>query len=84
MQHCNPVTGKVRDTESKDAPHAVHQHYRDQACIKSAVTTDLMHGDQPLPVLVDPWIVRQQFKGLLDPTDRGRRRGNAEPEFAWQ
>ena len=83
MQHRDPVTGKVRDIESKDAPNAVHQHHGDKACIKSPVTADLVHRYQPLPVLVDARIVRQQLKGLLDPIDRGRRRGNAEPEFAW-
>ena len=80
MQHRNPVTGKIRGVEGKDALNAIHQHRGDKACVKSPVAADLVHRYQPLSVLVDPRIVRQQLKGLLDPIDRGRRRGNAEPE----
>jgi hypothetical protein len=84
MQHRDPVTGKVRDIESKDAPNAVHQYHGDKVCIKTRLPLDLVHRYQPLPVLVDARIVRHRPKCLLDPIDRGRRGGDAEPEFAWQ
>ena len=87
MQHRNPVAGKVRDIESKDAPNAVHQHHGDKAYIKTSKAR--------LPLIwrvvtsrfqcwVDARIVRQQLKGEFNPIDRRRRGADAEPEFAWQ